>query len=1037
MLLCPAMMSAQTQTGFDNGKVSKYWQVESESPDYKVSVADGVCEITAPKGLTMWYKQKMSGNVVIEYDAKVFQEKEGDRLSDMNCFWMATDPKAASVFSRLKERSGVFANCSQMALYYVGYGGNSNTTTRFRRYNGEPDPALVAEYTDKENLLQPNRWYHIKLVAQGNIIQYWLDGKLLFDYRDSAPYREGWFGFRTTQSRTAIKNFSYSENPDEVFAKAPLHWVGEVPVSDKGVSFGVPFRKGEVTEKTPLELRTESGKTLPTEQWTLAKWPDGSLKWLGVAAVIPGGTQSAELIKVKKSSAASGAAMAEELSDGYRITTGKITAIIPKSGENIISALYVGDTMVGSSADLVASEGGREYISGIDKVTLEQNGAVRSTVKIEGRHKGNGREWLPFVVRMYFYKGSDQIRLVHSFVFDGDADKDFISSLGIRFRVPMREELYNRHIAFVGDGGKVWAEPVEPLVGRRVLMAPRDKEQPKEIYQAQQMEGKRIPQHDFFDQKGQFLIEKWAKWDGYRLSQLTDNSYSIRKKTQEDRPWIGTVTGDRAAGYAFAGDVSGGLGVSLKDFWQLYPSTLEVKGARSDEASLIVWLWSPEAEPMDLRHYDTVAHDLEASYEDVQEGMSTPYGIGKTNTLTIVPMAAYPGQEGIAASSKLFEEEPVMLPTPEYLHDARAFGIWSLPDRSNAVRAALEDKIDEFITLYQGQVEEFKWYGLWNYGDFMHSMDDVRGVWRYDVGGFAWDNTELASNLWLWEVFLRSGRYDVWKMASAMSRHTTEVDSYHIGEYKGLGSRHNVTHWGCGAKEARIGQAEWNKFLYYLTTDERSGDLAAESKDAEQILYKVDPMRLAAPRSEHPSSAPARLRIGPDWLAYAGNWMTQYERTGETHYRDMIVTGMKSIAALPNGLLTGKSKVLGFYPDTGKITYEEDPNSIGTNHLMTIMGGFEVAMEMKEMFDVPEFWNAWLDHARRYHEIDGFGNERLDGYAAYMDHDVELGKGAWERLLKTLERPAYRNTNGAATWNLDTIYLLEVLPPTGSMTVVR
>ena len=28
---------------------------------------------------------------------------------------------------------------------------------------------------------------------------------------------------------------------------------------------------------------------------------------------------------------------------------------------------------------------------------------------------------------------------------------------------------------------------------------------------------------------------------------------------------------------------------------------------------------------MAVRHYDNVAHDLNASYEDVQEGMSTPY----------------------------------------------------------------------------------------------------------------------------------------------------------------------------------------------------------------------------------------------------------------------------------------------------------------------------------------------------------------------------------------------------------------------------
>jgi len=40
---------------------------------------------------------------------------------------------------------------------------------------------------------------------------------------------------------------------------------------------------------------------------------------------------------------------------------------------------------------------------------------------------------------------------------------------------------------------------------------------------------------------------------------------------------------------------------------------------------------------MDLRHYDNVAHDLNASYEDVQEGLSTPYGIARTTTLTLIP----------------------------------------------------------------------------------------------------------------------------------------------------------------------------------------------------------------------------------------------------------------------------------------------------------------------------------------------------------------------------------------------------------------
>ena len=53
------------------------------------------------------------------------------------------------------------------------------------------------------------------------------------------------------------------------------------------------------------------------------------------------------------------------------------------------------------------------------------------------------------------------------------------------------------------------------------------------------------------------------------------------------------------------------------------------------------------------------------------------------------------------------------------------------------------------------------------------------------------------------------------------------------GRFAGLGSRHNVRHWGCGAKEARISQAAFRRFYYYLTTDERTGDLMREVVDVD------------------------------------------------------------------------------------------------------------------------------------------------------------------------------------------------------------
>lgn len=178
------------------------------------------------------------------------------------------------------------------------------------------------------------------------------------------------------------------------------------------------------------------------------------------------------------------------------------------------------------------------YTGRLKSATVERTGNVRALVKLEGIHRSDaGREWLPFVVRLYFYAGSEQIKIVHSFVYDGDQNKDFIRALGIRLEAPMREELYNRHIAFSCADGGVWSEPVQPLVGRRKLTLDTDDEL---SLQQQQMEGKRIPPYETFDKKNRDLIDNWASWNDYRLSQLSADAFSIRKRANENNPWIGT-----------------------------------------------------------------------------------------------------------------------------------------------------------------------------------------------------------------------------------------------------------------------------------------------------------------------------------------------------------------------------------------------------------------------------------------------------------------------------------------------------------------
>ena len=1082
-------------SGLNARQFHKYWKVESESPDYKVTFIGDTAEIVSPKGLTLWRKEKMNGRVTIEYDACIVVEKEGDRLSDLNCFWMASDPTCPdNIWKREKWRNGIFLNCYSLQLYYMGYGGNYNSTTRFRRYDGneagitdpKARPAIWKEYTDADHLLKANHWYHIKITNEDNRISYYIDGKQLVDFRDAEPLTEGWFGFRTTLSRTRITNFRYECSPQQTSA-VPLHWIGDIPEQDKAVSFGVPFDEGDVFPATPLQLKVNEYQDIPVDTWPLAYWPDGSVKWSGVAGVIPAGTERLTLEKASKkvkttNKQPKASISITETPENIQVETGVLSVYIPRHGEFLIDSLLYKGTKVGEKARLVCStQSGPvlentsrvsffHYAGEIKSVSIERAGSVRTLVKLEGVHRNrnkgistdnsnseddslNNREWLPFVVRLYFYAGSEQIKMVHSFIYDGDQKMDFIRSLGIRFDVPMREALYNRHVAFSCADGGVWSEPVQPLVGRRMLTMPQIQDDLS--LQQQQMEGKRIPPYEAFDEKNRELLNDWASWNDYRLSQLTADAFSIRKRTNGAAPWIGTFSGTRSDGYAFAGDITGGLGLCLHDFWQSYPSSIEISDARTPVATLTAWLWSPDAEPMDLRHYDNVAHGLNASYEDVQEGMSTPYGIARTTTLTLVPQGGYTGKKTFADDARQLSATSILMPTPEYLHNRRAFGIWSLPDRSTSFRTRVEERLDAYIHFYQKAIEQNKWYGFWNYGDVMHAYDPVRHTWRYDIGGFAWDNTELASNMWLWYNFLRTGRADIWRMAEAMTRHTGEVDVYHIGPNAGLGSRHNVSHWGCGAKEARISQAAWNRFYHYLTTDERSGDLMTEVKDADHKLYELDPMRLAQPRSEYPCTAPARLRIGPDWLAYAGNWMTEWERTGNTVYRDKIIAGMKSISALPNRLFTGP-KALGFDPETGIITTECDPKLESTNHLMTIMGGFEIANEMMRMIDIPEWKDAWLDHAARYKKKawelshSRFRISRLMAYAAYHLRDRQMAEEAWTDLFTRLEHtpaPSFRittilppevpapldectsiSTNDAALWSLDAIYMQEVIP---------
>ena len=131
----PFTMNAQsgTTSGLDKSHFSKYWKVESMNLlTIKFPFQGDTCEILSPKGLTLWRKRKNVGQrhhwircLCGSRRETRWQTKRLKLLLDgfrPESFWHLETHELAK---------RVFVNCYSLQLYYLGYGGNYNSTTRF------------------------------------------------------------------------------------------------------------------------------------------------------------------------------------------------------------------------------------------------------------------------------------------------------------------------------------------------------------------------------------------------------------------------------------------------------------------------------------------------------------------------------------------------------------------------------------------------------------------------------------------------------------------------------------------------------------------------------------------------------------------------------------------------------------------------------------------------------------------------------------------------------------------------------------------
>lgn len=863
---------------------------------------------------------------------------------------------------------------------------------------------------------------------------------------------------------------------------APVRWLdGAVPALQAGATWGVAWPRGEHAKDASFQLTTANGEAVPLQSWPTAYWPDGSLKW--TAHAIPADAPAAESYQLSTGvPAAPATALAvDETPEAWTINTGVISAVVARNGRQLIRAVTREGREILRNGRLVLlrqdnpeAAATESFVGALDRVTLEQSGPVRAVVKLEGRHaaESGARAWLPFVVRLYFYAGGEAIRVMHTIVHDGDEQKDFIRGLGLRFDVPLSGGLYDRHVRFSGQDEGLFAEAVQGLTGLR-----RD---PGAAVKAAQLAGAATPPLDTWSKavvEGLPYIPTFGDWT---LFQSSADGFEIHKRTREGFTWLSSARGQRASGTGYVGTPQGGVAFGLRNFWQSHPAQLDIRGATGDTAETTIWMWAPNAGTMDLRPYhDGMGEDtyekqveaLEITYEDYEPGFDRPEGVARTSELMLWTLAATPSRLRLTEIARAVAQPAMLMTTPEHLSRCGVFGrLWTPVDRSTPAKAKLEDRLDWYFNFYHGQQEQRRWYGFWNYGDVMHTYDADRHEWRYDVGGFAWDNSELSTDIWLWQYFLRTGRADVFRFAEAMTRHTGEVDVHHIGRFAPLGSRHNVLHWGCSAKQMRISTAMNRRFYYFLTADERFGDLMREQVDAARTLQRIQPGRkLAAARNpgdlaratpEGPDEV--GMGFGTDWGSQAAAWLTEWERTGNPQMRDRLVASMRTIGAQPTGFFAGGGTM---NLKTGAFLVSSEKR-ISVSHLSAVFGLVEVCAELIQLIDVPEFRRAWLDYCELYNASGEEqaarlgqplgklnleqGHSRLTAYAAQLTGDKQLAERAWheffagvsgirrrdlavERItgpavLRPVDEATFVSTNATAQWGLAAMQCLALVP---------
>lgn len=207
------------------------------------------------------------------------------------------------------------------------------------------------------------------------------------------------------------------------------------------MTVGVPMPQGAVDDADHLRLLDEQGREVPMQASVRARWSRfGSVKWLlcDFTADLTGGPRKFTLEYGPDVRRAAGESVAVTQAAGFpMVDAGRLR--VDARGLSLAGAKEPALSLAALSGAFVEHENGKRFTVPADAThVIEEQGPQKLVIRRTGwyRDAASDEKFCNYVTRFVFHRDSPVLRIMHTWIFTGDGNKDHIRSMGWDFRTP-------------------------------------------------------------------------------------------------------------------------------------------------------------------------------------------------------------------------------------------------------------------------------------------------------------------------------------------------------------------------------------------------------------------------------------------------------------------------------------------------------------------------------------------------------------------------------------------------------------------------